>query len=162
MSVADSRIDFLYCRNGALLVRRADGDFSLSPLQLKILMHVYGEGATSDGPSTRRDLHRAMFGHGPLPRGRLPARSERRDTAKRSPSQRAALSRSLRRLHERGFISRFRTRIAPTAIGADLMAELRCSLGWKYWCKDWLRGDESASTTGEADGEGAQVPPPTS
>ncbi|HET6879361.1 MAG TPA: hypothetical protein VFI31_04370 [Pirellulales bacterium] len=146
MNVCGDEIDFIHCQNGALLIESAGDRFTLSQQQLKILMFVCGEDSANNSGCTRGELHVAALGHRPLPRGRTARGSERRRAVKLSAAQRAALSRSLRRLADRGLIVRSRVQVAPTALGAALMRQLRSNPGWKSWRKHCLRAVATAST----------------
>ncbi|HWB11806.1 MAG TPA: hypothetical protein VG826_21425 [Pirellulales bacterium] len=130
-------IKIRYCQNGSLLVYGLADDFQLSVQQLRILAEVYRDGEQSI--CARARLHRAALDHRTLPPGPVPSRHQQRLGASLTSSQRAALSRSLRRLHEHGLIEPLRAGALPTAVGRAFMAHLQSDSIWKRWSRDWLQ-----------------------
>ena len=132
-------IDVYYCQSGALRVYGLDEVLQLSVRQLRILAELYHDPQIAPAACVRKRLHAAL-GHQTMPRGPRPRGSDGRERQPLRPGQRAALSRALRRLHPHGLLERSRTCIAPTAVGAGFMTELRALPLWKRWSRDWMPG----------------------
>lgn len=132
-------IDVYYCQRGVLRVYSLGEVLQLGVRQLRILVEVYPDVQIAPTVCARKRLHAAVD-HQTMARGPAAGGAECRQRQPLAPGRRAALSRALRRLDQRGLIERSRTSIAPTAAGARFMAELRALPVWKRWSRDWMPG----------------------
>lgn len=123
-------VEVRYCRDSSLRIISDFGTFQLSTTQLRILAEVYREADSRPNVCARSQLHAAMCGHRTLPPGRRRRGAQPTVGKVLSASQRAALSRCLRRLYEVGLIDRSRTIVGRTPNGEGLMAALRNWDGW--------------------------------
>lgn len=139
-------VDVYYCQNGSLRVYGLGDVFQLSVQQLRILMEVYRAGDRDRSPCARPRLHSSALNHRTLPPGPAPHDSQRSGCAALTSSRRAALSRSLRRLHERGLIGRSRSSITRTSAGTAFTARLFALPVWRQWCRDWLPAPKNSNS----------------
>ncbi|MEX2118859.1 MAG: hypothetical protein WD847_04550 [Pirellulales bacterium] len=110
---------------------RKGGRLQLSNQQVRILLTIHA-AAQADPPRRceRSELHAAVFGHSTRRRGGAAQPAG----LKLSASQRAVLSRAVRRLGEQGLVED--GGLALTAAGAELVEEMTAWHGWGFYVGD--------------------------